>query len=265
MSEPININPPKKMQTMAIVVLSFLSLFLVAKTIGEIKLWDIIDSTAVQNIITVSGSGEVFAVPDIATFNFSVDEKGATVAEAQRLATAKNNAAIKYLKNSGVNEKDIKTESYNANPQYDYGQIVCVRYPCPSSKPTLIGYEVSQTISVKIRDTDKAGEILTGIGATGVTNISGLTFTIDNDDVLKADARAKAIAEAKSKAQKLSKDLGVSLGKVTSFSEGSDYGMVYAMESKAMGIGGGAPDVAPEVPMGQNKIVVNVTVTYRIK
>jgi uncharacterized protein YggE len=263
MAEPLNINPPKRIQIAAIVTLSCLSLFLLVKTFGALN---DIDNTVAQNTITVSGKGETFAVPDIATFTFSVTETGTTVSEAQTKATDKNNAALKYLKNAGVADKDIKTESYSANPQYDYNQIVCVKYPCPPTKPTLNGYEVSQTISVKVRDTKKAGDILSNIGEYGVTNISGLTFTIDNDDVLKADARALAISDAKAKAEELAKDLGVGLGKVTSFSEESNgYPYpVYAMEAKATGMGG-APAVAPDVPTGENKITVNVTVTYKIK
>jgi uncharacterized protein YggE len=265
MNEPLNINPPMRMQKAAIAVLSILFVFLVFKTITEAKLWSTIGASD-QHTISVSGTGETFAVPDIATFTFSVTEDGKTVAEAQSKSADKNNAALKYLKNAGIADKDIQTQSYDANPQYDYtNQNVCVRYPCPPSKPTLTGYEVSQTISVKVRDTSKAGDILSGIGAIGVTNISGLTFTIDNDDTLKADARSKAIADAKAKADALAKDLGVSLGKVVSFTEdanGNPY-PVYAMDAKVMGAG--APSVAPQVPTGQNKITVNVSVTYQIK
>lgn len=262
MSEPLNINPPKRIQIAAIITLVCLSLFLVVKTFGTLN---DIDNTAVQNTITVSGKGETFAVPDIATFTFSVVEEAKTFAEAQKKSTDKNNAAIKYLKNAGIADKDIKTENYSGNPKYEYNQVVCIKYPCPSSQ-NLVGYEVSQTISVKVRNTDKAGEILSGVGALGVSNISGLTFTVDNDDVLKSEARSKAIEDARSKAERLVKDLDVRLGKVVSFSEdtgGYPY-PVYAMESKAVGMGGGAP-ATPTIATGENKITVNVTVTYKIR
>src|SRR3989344_2436016 len=261
MSEPLNINPPKRIQIAAIVALSCLSLFLLVKTFGA---WSDIDNAPIQNTITVTGQGETFAVPDIATFTFSVTEEGKTVAEAQKKATDKNNKVIKYLKDSGVADKDVKTESYYANPKYEYPQIVCVRYPCPPSKEVLSGYEVSQTISVKVRNTDKAGEILSGVGALGVSNISGLSFTIDNEEALKSEARSKAIADARAKADMLVSGLGVRLGKVVSFTEDTGGYPIYAMEAKGMGIGG-APDIAPNIPAGENKITVNVTVTYRIK
>ncbi|MES2059954.1 MAG: SIMPL domain-containing protein [Patescibacteria group bacterium] len=264
MSDPLNINPPMRIQKAIIAVLSVLFVFLVFKSITEFKMWSTIGSSD-QNVITVSGTGETFAVPDIATFTFSVVENGKTVAEAQDKATTKNNAAIKYLKDAGIADKDIKTESYNANPQYAYNQIMCIKYPCPPSQ-TLTGYEVSQTISVKVRDTSKAGNILSGVGALGVSNISGLTFTIDNEDALKAEARSKAIADARSKAEALAKDLGVGLGKVASFSENTGAYPVYAMKSEAMAVGGGARDVAaPSVPTGENKVTIDVTVTYKIR
>ena len=262
MNEPLNINPPKRIQIAAIVALSCLSLFLLVKTFGA---WSDIDNAPIQNTITVTGQGETFAVPDIGAFTFSVIEEGSSVAEAQKKATTKNNEALKYIKSMGVEDKDIKTESYNAYPKYEYPQIVCVRYPCPPAKETLSGYEVSQTISVKVRNVDKAGDILSGVGEFGVSNISGLTFTIDNEDALKTEARSKAIADAKDKASVLVKDLGVRLGRVVSFSEdsgGYPY-PIYTMEAKGMGMGGGEP--APDIATGENKITINVTVTYRIK
>jgi len=261
--------PPKKIQTAIVVALSALSLFLAFKIITEIKSWSAIDSSsAAQNVISVSGTGEVFAVPDVATITFTVDETGATVEQAQKKATDKNNAAIKYLKDQGIAEKDIRTESYNANPQYDYSQIVCIKYPCPSQTPRIVGYQVTQTTSVKVHDTDKAGKLLTGIGAAGISTINGPSLGIDDEDVIKAEARTKAIADAKAKAAELAKELGVKLGKMTSFSEttgGYPMPMYATMESK-MGVGGGRADnAAPDIATGQNKVTVTVQLTYSIR
>lgn len=245
-------------------VLVLLAVFLLAKSINEFSHFGERSAMTIQDMITVSGKGEAFAVPDIALFSFSVIEEGKDVAEANNKSSTKNNAIMKYLKGAGIAEKDLKTEGYNANPKYDYSQIVCIKYPCPSQTPKLVGYEVSQTVSVKVRNTDKAGEILSGVGALGVTNISGLTFTIDDEEAIRAEARSKAIADAKSKAEKLSKDLGVKIVGVSSFYEdaGGVISPMYAMESKAVG---GGVSVAPDIAKGENKITVNVNVTYRIK
>lgn len=267
MENNTNLLTSHRFKQAVLIALVLLSVLLLAKSINEFSHVGQRSATDVQDMITVQGKGEVFAVPDIATFSFSITEEGKDVAEANNKSSTKNNAVMKYLKDAGIADKDIQTTDYNANPKYDYNQIVCIKYPCPSSSPKLVGYEVSQTVSVKVRNTDKAGDILSKVGALGVTNISGLTFTIDDSEVLKAEARAKAIEDAKAKADVLAKALGVKIVGVSSYYE--DQGGVaypaYAMESKAMGIGGGAPTVAPDIAKGQNKITTNVNVTYRIK
>ncbi|HXK39099.1 MAG TPA: SIMPL domain-containing protein, partial [Candidatus Paceibacterota bacterium] len=137
---------------------------------------------------------------------------------------------------------------------------------CPG-KQVLVGYEVSQTLSVKVRDTKMAGDLLSGVGSRGATEVSGLSFTIDDEDALKAEARDKAIAQAKSKAEVLAKSLGVSLVRVVGFYENEGGMPIYAY-----GLGGdermmtsSAPKASPEIPVGQNKIVSNVSVTYEIR
>lgn len=271
MDQEMNINPPRRIQNAAIVALALLSLFLLAKTLTEFKKYPNAGSEYGQNIISVSGKGEVFATADVATFSFSVMEEGSTVAEAQKKATEKNNNAIKLLKDNGVEEKDIQTTGYNVNPKYDYNNSMrpCTQFGCPPSTPKLVGYEINQSVTVKVRDIAKAGDLLTKIGATGVSNISGLSFTIDDEESLKAEARSKAIADAREKAKKLAKDLGVKLGDVTSFYENTDPGYpIYGkMESMAVGMGGAVNQVAPapDIATGENKITINVNISYRIR
>ncbi len=261
-----NVFSGERVKQLVLAVLALLALFLLAKSINEFSHVGERGQFVPQDAITVSGKGEVFAVPDIATFTFSIIEKGKDVAEAQKKSAEKNNVAMKYLKDNGIEEKDIKTEGYNANPEYDYSQPICIKYPCPSSSPRLIGFEVSETISVKVRDVEKAGDILSGIGATGVSNISGLSFTVDNEETIRAEARAKAIADAGDKAKVLTKALGVKIDGVMSFYEdagGYPVPMYNAMDSKAVGMGGGS--AVSEIARGENKITVVVNVTYRIK
>ena len=141
--------------------------------------------------------------------------------------------------------------------------------PCPpvTSSPKIIGYEVSQSIQVKVRDTAKAGQVLEGLGSLGVQNISGPNFTVDDEDAVRAAAREEAIKEAREKAKVLAKQLGVSLGKVTSFYENEGGYPMYGY-----GKGGAAMEsdirvsaVAPTLPMGENETNVSVTVTYEIR
>lgn len=266
MENNINILSSHRFKQAVLGVLILLALFLFAKSINEFSRIGEPDSLAPQDTIMVTGKGEVFAVPDIATFTFSIVEEAKDMKGASDKAATKNNAVMKYLKDAGIAEKDIKTEGYNTNPKYDYTQVVCIKYPCPSQTPKLIGYEASQSVAVKVRNADKAGEILAGVGTLGVTNIGGLVHTIDDIDSIKAEARSKAIADARQKATVLAKELRVKIDRVASFFEDSNnvgYPM-YAMEAKDVRVGGGAP-VVPEIAKGENKITVNVNVTYRIK
>jgi len=219
------------------------------------------------NTISISGYGEAVAVPDIATFSFSVVSEKPTVAAAQADATQKANATTKYLKDAGIDEKDIQTSDYSVNPMYDYVQKACTGGYCPGGEQVLRGYQVRQTTTVKVRDTEKAGGLLGGVGSTGATEVSGLQFTFDDPHGVENEARQKAIADAKAKADELAKQLGVHIVRVVSFSEnGSGVPMPYAygrgavtnqaMDSKA---------VAPEISTGQNKVTSNVSVTYEIR
>lgn len=266
MDQQLNINPPQKIQTGALVALIMLSVFLLVKTFNEIKQNSNIGVEAGQNIISVAGKGEVFATADIANFTFSIDQEGVTVAEAQRKATEISDKAVKILKDAGVEDKDIKTISYNVGPKYEYNTRPCTAYSCPPSNPTIVGYQVNETLFVKVREIDKAGGMISDLGEIGVTNISSLEFTVDDEDTLKTEARTIAITDAKEKAKKLAKDLGVRIGGVVSFNETSEpYPIYYNKAMDAVGVG--APQIAPEVNLqkGENKITVNVNVTYRIK
>lgn len=255
---------------MAAAALGMLAVFLLIATIGELKGLRFIGSgVAATNTISVSGEGEVFAVPDIATFSVTVREKAKQVKDAQTVATEKGNDIIAYLKEQGIEEKDIKTADYSVTPEYEWVQAAsCApdRY-CPPGKQVLTGFQVSQTLAVKVRDTKKAGDLLSGVGSRGASEVSGLSFEIDDEDALKAEARDMAITQAKEKAEVLADSLGVSLVRVVGFYENE--GPVYPMYGK----GGAerafdvqaASAVPPEIPVGENKIVSNVSVTYEVR
>lgn len=239
------------------------------------------------NVITVSGEGEVFAVPDIAEFTYAVFAEAKTVADAQEAAAQKGNAVLAFLKSNGVSEKDIKTTSYSANPKYEWtnqptplgaeiqpmggsvtgsaGVAYPEYYPGPRNQ-VIVGYEVRQTVTVKVRDTEKVGALLAGVGEKGATDIYGPTFTIDDEDELQREARKEAIADAQEKAKQLADDLGVRLVRVVSFSENG--GGYYPMFAKGMGMDMAVSSEArevPEIPLGENKISAYVSITYEIR
>jgi len=257
----------KKIIRSLVVFLLLLSLFIAVQVLKDLKEYQFIGSGVVpQNTISVSGKGEVFAVSDIGTVSFSVIQEEKTVTAAQDFVTKKIDLALSALKKDfKIDEKDIKTLSYNIYPTYDYSQGPCSQFSCPPSRQVLRGYEVSQTIQVKIRKVSDAGAILGALGNLEVSNIGGLEFTIDDEDQLVRQARQKAIDDAKEKARELSKDLGVRLVRIISFSEGGGYPIAYMakanLDEGAVGIGGATPDI----PTGENKITSNVTITYEIR
>jgi uncharacterized protein YggE len=274
MNESLQHPQVSRMLRLVSYVLGIVFVFGIAKTVNEFKKGMYIGrDVSVQSTISVSGEGEVFAKPDIATFSFTVTESSKVVADAQKLAEDKVSAALDSVKKSGVEEKDIKTLSYTINPKYEYyyqaqPMIACTSTYCPTvpvKQPKIIGYEVSQTIEVKVRKIADAGTILSDVGAANVSNVSGLTFSIDKEDNVRAEARDKAIRQAREKAEVLAKSLGVSLVRVISYSEGRNYPMYYAKEAMGMSMDAATAAPAVSVPTGENQIMSNVTVTYEIR
>jgi len=219
-----------------------------------------------MNTITVNGTAEKLATPDLATFSFGAEATAESVASAQKVVTDRVNKALDIIRAAGVEDKDIKTIGYNINPHYEYTQGVCTQYSCPPGRQNLVGYDVSQMIEVKVRDTSKAGEILGKLGSAEITNLSGLSFTIDDEQKVIAEARAEAIADARAKAKVLAKDLGVRLGDVVSFSDSNDYPMPYYGGVYNKGMDVAMPEsAAPRVPTGENTIISNVSITYEVR
>jgi uncharacterized protein len=260
----------KAFRVVGIIFLSLASLLLLAKTIhsfqGDSRL-----SADEKPQITVIGTGEFSAKPDVAIMNYSVIEEGKTPAEAQEKATKRWNDALDYLKKAGVADKDVKTAGYNLSPKYDYSQTnrACPTGFCAPGTPVLIGYTITQTAEVKIHDLAKAGDILAGIGGLGVQNVNGLNFTFDDPDMNMAEARKEAIADAKEKAQILANDLGVRLVRISSFQENGNSPIYYSraenLQSAKGGIAVDAANPAPMLPTGENKVISNVTITYEIR
>lgn len=234
-----------------------------------------------ENTITFSGHGEVTAVPDIASVYFTISKEAKTVKEAQALVAEIEKNSLAFLKDNNVLEKDIKTANASFNPKYEYRQAACPPIPmgagtagttvnpsspyyCPPNKQVITGYTASESITIKVRNTDDVGKIMQGLGTLGVSDLSGPNFSIDNEDGLKAEARKAAILDAKAKAIVLAKDLGVHLGKITSFSESGNYPT--PMYAKGMMVDSVSNLSAPaEIPKGENIISSDVSITYEIR
>lgn len=221
--------------------------------------------------ISVVGVGEVFATPDIATFSFTVEAKEPDAVAAQNKSGEIMDAVLAYLKEAGVEARDIKTEYYNLMPQYEYDQVICTQWGCPPQRdPKLIGYQVSQSVTVKVRDTNKAGELVSGVGSKGAMNVSGLSFTIDDEEKLIAEAREKAITDAKEKAEVLAKNLDARIVRMNGYWEeqGGGYPMpYYGMGGDMMKVESAESDMGrpASIPTGENTITSRVNISYEIR
>lgn len=218
-----------------------------------------------QNTITVEGYAEVFTVPDIAEFTFTVSEKADTVTEAQESVTKTANKLIGELE-QWVSEEDIRTVNYQSYPQYEWRQGDCKQGRCPSNQ-VLVGYELSHQMQVVVRDLDDVSSIVGVLGENAITNLQGPRFTVDDPTEHETKAQAEAIEHARAKAKELAKQLDVRLGKVVYFYEGGDeYAMhdtiMMAREESAFD---GGIKATPSIPAGQNKITAQVSITYKIK
>ncbi len=218
--------------------------------------------------ITVTGVGEVNAIPDIGQFSFSVMAEGTDAAVAQEASGTKINEIIAYLKEQGVEEKDIKTQDYNLYPRYRYEERACAfgNY-CPPGEQVADGFEVTQTVSVKVRTLDNSGQLIAGVGERGATNISGLSFTIDDPEALKAQAREAAIVDAKEKAALLSQQLGVRITRMMGYyeNEGGYYDPYMYRSEMAMDMEESAMFGGPDLPVGEQTTNVNISITYQVE
>jgi uncharacterized protein YggE len=252
-------------------LLILLAVFVGVKSLAAIKQFRFIGSgTTATNTISVSGEGEAFMVPDIAQITATIEKDAKTAKEAQATVSSQEKALLTFLKGAGIADKDIKTTNFSSYPKYEWqeGTVACLAIGCPPSRPgknVLTGYTVNETITIKVRDTDKAGDIVDGITKAGINQVSGPEYTVDDETAIEGQARDKAIADAKAKAETLAKSLGVKLVRIVNFSEGGG-GYPVPMYAKAeMAFDSAAGNSAPTLPKGENKYTSNVTITYEIR
>lgn len=256
----------------ALTILALISTVLVGtKVVSEVKGYRYIGGgVSATNTISVSGEGEVLASPDIATISFTVHEESKKVSDAQDMVSKKIKVVIAAVKKVGITDKDIKTQNYSSYPKYEWqeGTASCMGLNCPPPRPgkqVIVGYEVSQAVTLTVRNLELVNNTVAALGQSEVSDISGPNFAIDKGDDLKAEARKQAIEKARAKAEVLAHDLGVTLVRVVSFSEGQNYPIYARAMSMGVGMEKDVSAPAPELPQGEEKITSNVTVTYEIR
>jgi len=247
---------------------------IVAMLVVAVTAWQFVQSYGRQiepssfKSFSVSGQGKTVAVPDVGEFTFSVlTEGGKDVGSLQVENTKKMNKAIDFVKQNGVDSKDIKTQNYNISPKYQYYNCpynASVATPCPPA--VIVGYTVTQSVQVKVRDFTKIGDILSGVVKNGANSVSELNFTIDDPTSVQDVARVEAIKKAEAKAKSIADAAGFSLGQLLSIQESTTpvprpYLYNSMMKAEATGMGGAAPSVEP----GSEDVTVNITLSYEIR
>ncbi len=210
--------------------------------------------TPMTNTIAVSGTGLVTGTPDTLIIDLGVQVLRPSVDEATGEAAGLAQAVIDALKAQGVADKDIQTTNYSIYPEYDYG----------NNTQTLKGYRVSNTVSAKIRDLDKAGETIDAATAAGGndTIVNNIRFDLEADGALITAAREAAWNDAKAKAEQLASLAGVGLGKAVTISEMSSSSPPPIAYAEAAG--GAAFDTATPIQAGESQVTVMITVQFAI-
>lgn len=206
--------------------------------------------------IWVSGTGEVTVTPDIATLRLGIEAQEASVAEAQAKASEAMNNVMTALTDS-VAEKDIQTQYFSIRQRTTWDQA--------REEEVVVGYRVTNRVVAKIRDMDKVASIIDAVVQAGgdFIRIDNLGFSVDDPSVYYEEAREKAIADAKAKAEQLAELVGVTLGKPTYVAEGIQQPFYPAWA------GGGmapppAPAPAPSISPGEMTVSLSVQIAYSI-
>ncbi len=248
-------NIPKNVSWALTIFLILVSIGQIFSIINEIKKGRYIGQEFERvHTITVSGKGKIERVPDLAEMTISVFSKSFDLKKAQEENSIKANAIINFLSQQGIKKEDIKTSQYNIYPQYDYSQY----------GRKFLGYEIRNSLNVKVRDFGKIGLIIEKAVELGANEVYNLIFTIDKKEEVQNEARKKAIDNAREKAKVLADQLGVVLVRITNFSENSDYDLERSFYiTEKTGIVGGSNEM-PQIEPGQNEIKSSVSITYEI-
>lgn len=214
------------------------------------------DSLMPIRTISVSAEGKTIIEPNIARISFSVFSEGINPELLVQDNVKKMNSAVNFIKLKGVDVKDIKTTQYDLRPRSEYNE--------EKRRSFISGYQMTQTVSVKIRDLTKPAEILGGLPGLGINQIDSIAFEVDEPEKYLAEARNQAFAKARQKAEEMARANNVKLGKIINFSEYQNgggptpyyYGGLERVESFK---------IAPSIQPGTQEIAVSANITYQIK
>jgi uncharacterized protein len=208
--------------------------------------------TALVPMITVSGEATVSVAPDQAQIEAGVASDAKTAREASEANNAAMSKVLLALKGAGIAEKDYQTSRLSLQPQYA---------PNRSGPSPIVGYRASNRVTVRIREVGKLASVIDVLVGAGANDIGGINFTVSNASKLLDEARERAVADARRKAEIYAKAAGVALGAPLSISEeGAPGPVLYRAKVASAGMAVSAP-----VAQGEETLQVNVSVSWAIK
>jgi len=236
---------------------------------------------------SVSGQGKAIAIPDVAEFTFTViTQGGKDITSLQSQNTTATNKAIAFVKSEGVADKDIQTQYYDVSPDYQTyncnvipqiyngassgssGSVIStppVVQPCPPA--SIVGYTITQSVDVKIRDFTKIGDIVGGVVTNGANQVGQLSFTLDDPSTVQNQAEADAIVKAKVEAQAIAQAGGFRIGRLLNVQTGGVPYPIYAENDSmgAMGVPSAKSIPTPTIQPGAEEVDMTVTLQYEIQ
>ena len=203
--------------------------------------------------LDISATGEVSRVPDLAIITAGVVAKAPTASAALQESASRMQRVVAALKRAGIADRDIQTSNVNLNPEY--------RYP-ENQSPQLTGYSASNNVTVRFRDVRTSGRILDALVGEGANQISGPNLTIDNTDAALDEARAKAVAVGRERAQAYARSLGMRVVRLVAVSETGGNSIVQPLPMYARA------DVAmakTQIEPGEQKLQVTLAMTFELQ
>jgi uncharacterized protein YggE len=213
------------------------------------------ENSTIPRTISVSGEGEISGKPDSAHLSAGVVTQGPAAAAALTANTTAMNRVFAALKAIGIPDNKIQTSNFSVQPQYPPFR------PDAPEQRTIIGYQVSNQVSVTVDDLSKLGAALDALVKSGANQLGGVSFAIANPKPLAERARALAVADAMAKAKTLAAAAGVNLGPILSIEEGTAFRPVPKFAEVRTALAAAPPPIA----IGEESVTVNVTMTYGIQ
>ncbi len=212
-------------------------------------------STTSDRSITVVGTGKVTGKPDIAHVTVGIETQGPSLQKATDDNKAKMNGLLDTLKKLNLADQDIRTNNFSV-----YTERASASNPGAAVSTDQMIYHVTNQVDVTVRDVNQIGDVLDQAVAAGANNIYGVNFSVEDTAKLEAEARTKAVTDARVRAESLAQLNGVQLGEVLTVSEVID-GPASPMVYSAKGMGGGSTPVQP----GELEMSVSIQITYAVK